>query len=74
MKDTISTVDTQVHQYEQLREIGAHLELKSYGRMSNGIIFRRDDLFKYNRKLLREGVLAWRPQNRSKGGKIIACR
>lgn len=68
IKDTISTVDMQVNQYEQLREIAANLEPKSYGRMSNGKIFRRDDLLQNDRRLLREGVLTWRPQNRSKGG------
>lgn len=71
MKDTISTVDTQVHQYEQLREIAAHLEPKSFGRMSNGKVFRREELLQKDRKLLREGVLTWRPQNRSKVVDVI---
>ncbi|MCI4377764.1 hypothetical protein PGIGA_G00207030 [Pangasianodon gigas] len=71
IKDTISTVDMQVHQYEQLREIAANLEPKSYGRVSNGKIFRRDDLLQNDRKLLREGVLTWRPQNRSKALDIL---
>ncbi|XP_060729635.1 rho guanine nucleotide exchange factor 18a [Tachysurus vachellii] len=71
IKDTISTVDTQVHQYEQLREIAAHLEPKSYGRMGNGKIVRREDLLQKDRRLLREGVLTWRPQNRSKALDII---
>ncbi|XP_060783131.1 rho guanine nucleotide exchange factor 18a isoform X2 [Neoarius graeffei] len=66
IKDTISTINTQVHQYEQLREIAAHLDPKSFSRMSNGKTFRRDDLLQNDRKLLREGRLTWRPQNRSK--------
>lgn len=72
IKGTISTVDTQVHQYEQLREIATHLEPKSYGRTNNGKLFRRDDLLQNDRKVLREGVLTWRPQNRSKGERTAA--
>ncbi|KAF4089453.1 hypothetical protein AMELA_G00066200 [Ameiurus melas] len=71
IKDTISTVDTQVHQYEQLREIAAQLETKSYGTTSNSKIFRRDDLLQKDRRLLREGVLTWKPHNRSKALDII---
>ncbi|TSL47676.1 Rho guanine nucleotide exchange factor 18 [Bagarius yarrelli] len=55
IKETISTVDTQVHQYEQLRGIAAQLEPKSFGRMSNGKVFRREDLLQKDRRLLREG-------------------
>ncbi|XP_058250462.1 rho guanine nucleotide exchange factor 18a, partial [Hemibagrus wyckioides] len=71
IKDTISTVDTQVHQFEQLREIAAHLEPKSSGRMSNGKVFRREDLLQKDRRRLREGVLTWRPHNRSKALDVI---
>ncbi|KAM9501865.1 rho guanine nucleotide exchange factor 18a isoform 1-T1 [Clarias gariepinus] len=66
IKSTISTVDTQVYQYQQLRDIAAHFDPKSYGTMSNRKIFRKDDLLQNDRRLLREGVLTWRPPNRSK--------
>lgn len=69
IKSTISTVDTQVYQYQQLRDIAAHFDPKSYGTMSNRKIFRKDDLLQNDRRLLREGVLTWRPPNRSKGEK-----
>ncbi|XP_046708640.1 rho guanine nucleotide exchange factor 18a isoform X2 [Silurus meridionalis] len=71
IKDTIFTVDMQVHQFEQLREIAAHFDPKSYSTMNNGKIFRKDDLLRNNRRLLREGVLTWRPQNRSKAVDVL---
>ncbi|KAK1786839.1 hypothetical protein P4O66_017223, partial [Electrophorus voltai] len=72
IKDTISQVDYQVHQYEQLREMSTRLEPKSQGRMSNGQSFRRDDLFQPGRKLLREGLLSWKAQSRTKGKSLLS--
>uniref|UniRef100_A0AAY5EYE2 Rho/rac guanine nucleotide exchange factor (GEF) 18a n=1 Tax=Electrophorus electricus TaxID=8005 RepID=A0AAY5EYE2_ELEEL len=71
IKDTISQVDYQVHQYEQLREMSTRLEPKSQGRMSNGQSFRRDDLFQPGRKLLREGLLSWKAQSRTKDVLVV---
>uniref|UniRef100_A0A8B9HPW9 Rho/rac guanine nucleotide exchange factor (GEF) 18a n=1 Tax=Astyanax mexicanus TaxID=7994 RepID=A0A8B9HPW9_ASTMX len=67
LKETISLVDEQVHHYEKLRELIARLEPKSLGRMSTGLHIRREELLQHGRKLLREGVLSWRAQNRAKG-------
>ncbi|XP_076828079.1 rho guanine nucleotide exchange factor 18a [Brachyhypopomus gauderio] len=71
IKDTISQVDNQVHWYEQLRELSARLDPKSQGRMSNGQLFRRDDLLHQGRKLLREGLLNWKAQTRTKDVLVV---
>uniref|UniRef100_A0A8B9JBE8 Rho/rac guanine nucleotide exchange factor (GEF) 18a n=1 Tax=Astyanax mexicanus TaxID=7994 RepID=A0A8B9JBE8_ASTMX len=75
LKETISLVDEQVHHYEKLRELIARLEPKSLGRMSTGLHIRREELLQHGRKLLREGVLSWRAQNRAKGsaGRYVLC-
>ncbi|XP_066538266.1 rho guanine nucleotide exchange factor 18a [Hoplias malabaricus] len=66
IKDTISQVDEQVHRYEKLRELASRLEPKSQGRMSNGQVLRREDLLQHGRRVLKEGFLSWRTQNRTK--------
>ncbi|XP_062849774.1 rho guanine nucleotide exchange factor 18a [Trichomycterus rosablanca] len=71
LKETITTVDTQVHQYEQLRDVVALIDSKSQGRMSSGRMIRREALLQNNRKLLREGVINWKSQNRSKVLKVM---
>ncbi|KAG9273913.1 rho guanine nucleotide exchange factor 18-like [Astyanax mexicanus] len=71
LKETISLVDEQVHHYEKLRELIARLEPKSLGRMSTGLHIRREELLQHGRKLLREGVLSWRAQNRAKDVLVV---
>ncbi|XP_072544632.1 rho guanine nucleotide exchange factor 18a [Salminus brasiliensis] len=71
IKETISQVDEQVHHYEKLRELVSRLEPKSQGRMSNGQVVRREDLLQHGQKLLREGLLSWRAQNRAKDVLVV---
>ena len=69
VKDTISQVDSQVHEYEtaaRLREIASRLEPKPPGRTKDGRAFRREDVAR--RTLLHEGPLTWKaPSGRQKG-------
>ncbi|XP_046883558.1 rho guanine nucleotide exchange factor 18-like isoform X2 [Hypomesus transpacificus] len=73
VKDTISQVDSQVHEYEtaaRLREIASRLEPKPPGRTKDGRAFRREDVAR--RTLLHEGPLTWKaPSGRQKDIHVV---
>ncbi|KAL7876740.1 hypothetical protein AOLI_G00117030 [Acnodon oligacanthus] len=71
IKETISQVDEQVHQYEKLRELVFRLDPKTQGRMGNGQVIRREDLIQHGRSVLREGLLSWRASNRAKVSDVL---
>ncbi|KAL6489689.1 hypothetical protein MHYP_G00000340 [Metynnis hypsauchen] len=71
IKETISQVDEQVHQYDKLRELVFRLDPKTQGRMGNGQVIRREDLIQHGRSVLREGLLSWRASNRSKVSDVL---
>ncbi|KAI4894946.1 hypothetical protein NFI96_015616, partial [Prochilodus magdalenae] len=71
IKETISLVDNQVHQYETLRDLVNRLDPKSLARMNNGQVLRRDELMQHGRSVLREGLLSWRSQNKSKVSDVV---
>lgn len=74
IKETISAVDSQVHDYERasrLRDIGSRLEPRSHGRWKDGRVFTREDLAEGFRTLLHEGTVSCRVANgRLKGGDL----
>ncbi|XP_064799900.1 rho guanine nucleotide exchange factor 18-like [Oncorhynchus masou masou] len=66
IKETISAVDSQVHDYERasrLRDIGGRLEPRSHGRWKDGRVFTREDLAEGLRTLLHEGTVNCRVAN-----------
>uniref|UniRef100_A0A8C7NDX3 Rho/rac guanine nucleotide exchange factor (GEF) 18a n=1 Tax=Oncorhynchus mykiss TaxID=8022 RepID=A0A8C7NDX3_ONCMY len=66
IKETISAVDSQVHDYERasrLRDIGGRLEPRSHGRWKDGRVFTREDLAEGLRTLLHEGTVSCRVAN-----------
>ncbi|KAM9459005.1 rho guanine nucleotide exchange factor 18-like isoform 1-T2 [Salvelinus alpinus] len=66
IKETISAVDSQVHDYERasrLRDIGSRLEPRSHGRWKDGREFTREDLAEGFRTLLHEGTVNCRVAN-----------
>ncbi|XP_036452492.1 rho guanine nucleotide exchange factor 18a [Colossoma macropomum] len=71
IKETISQVDEQVHQYEKLRELVFRLDPKTQARMGNGQVIRREDLIQHGRSVLREGLLSWRASNRAKVSDVL---
>ncbi|XP_073705026.1 rho guanine nucleotide exchange factor 18a isoform X2 [Garra rufa] len=63
LKDTITQVNSRVDESEKavrLRDLSSRLEPKSQVRMTQGRVFRREDMLQGQRKLLHEGVLNWR--------------
>ncbi|CAH2293143.1 rho guanine nucleotide exchange factor 18 [Pelobates cultripes] len=61
IKETITEVDLRVHESEKvqrLREIVGKMELKSSGKLKNGMTFRKQDMMR--RQLLYDGILYWR--------------
>lgn len=70
IKETISLVDAQVHEYEKavrLREIIFRLDPKSQGRLKHGQLFRREDLMNRDTMLLHEGTVTWKTSGKQKG-------
>lgn len=70
IKETISLVDAQVHEYEKavrLREIILRLDPKSQGRLKHGQLFRREDLMNRDTMLLHEGIVTWKTSGKQKG-------
>ncbi|XP_065133099.1 rho guanine nucleotide exchange factor 18a [Paramisgurnus dabryanus] len=70
LKDTITQVNTCVDEFEKaarLRDLSSKLEPKSQVKMAHGRVFRREDMFYGERRLLYEGILNWRStSNKSK--------
>ncbi|XP_045146248.1 rho guanine nucleotide exchange factor 18 [Echinops telfairi] len=61
IKDIISQVDAKVSEYEKgqrLREIAGKMDLKSSGKLKNGLTFRKEDMLR--RQLQLEGPLCWK--------------
>ncbi|KAL0966528.1 hypothetical protein UPYG_G00296350 [Umbra pygmaea] len=64
IREVISAVDSHVHDYERasrLRDIASRLEARSYGRLSDGRVFKKEDLA--SRTLLYEGAVSLRAGN-----------
>ncbi|XP_072848742.2 rho guanine nucleotide exchange factor 28 isoform X2 [Pogona vitticeps] len=63
IKDLIAAVDLQVNEYEKkqkLLEILSKIENKTYTKLKNGHLFRKQDLMKKQRTLLHEGLVYWK--------------
>ncbi|XP_066468642.1 rho guanine nucleotide exchange factor 28 [Tiliqua scincoides] len=63
IKDMIAAVDLQVSEYEKkqkLLEIISKIENKTYTKLKNGHVFRKQDLIKKERTLLHEGLVYWK--------------
>lgn len=59
----IAAVDLQVSEYEKkqkLLEILSKVENKTYTKLKNGHVFRKQDLIKKQRTLLYEGLVYWK--------------
>ncbi|XP_027527328.1 rho guanine nucleotide exchange factor 28 isoform X6 [Neopelma chrysocephalum] len=63
IKDVIAAVDLKVNEYEKkqkLLEILCRTENKTYTKLKNGHVFRKQDLMKKERILLHEGLVYWK--------------
>ncbi|KAM9367772.1 rho guanine nucleotide exchange factor 28 [Phaethornis superciliosus] len=63
IKDMIAAVDLKVNEYEKkqkLLEILSRTENKTYTKMKNGHVFRKQDLVKKERILLHDGFVYWK--------------
>ncbi|XP_064259231.1 rho guanine nucleotide exchange factor 28 isoform X5 [Passer domesticus] len=63
IKDIIATVDLKVNEYEKkqkLLEILCRTENKTYTKLKNGHVFRKQDLMRKERLLLHEGLVYWK--------------
>ncbi|XP_041342100.1 rho guanine nucleotide exchange factor 28 isoform X4 [Pyrgilauda ruficollis] len=63
IKDIIATVDLKVNEYEKkqkLLEILCRTENKTYTKLKNGHVFRKQDLMRKERILLHEGLVYWK--------------
>ncbi|XP_026230322.1 rho guanine nucleotide exchange factor 18a [Anabas testudineus] len=66
IKDIIFKVNAQVSEYEKVVRLSQRLEPKSQGRMKDGHLFRREDLFQRNRFVLHECTVTWKSSGRQK--------
>ncbi|XP_019338152.2 rho guanine nucleotide exchange factor 28 isoform X2 [Alligator mississippiensis] len=63
IKDVIAAVDLKVSEYERKQkwiEILSKIENKTYTKLKNGHVFRKQDLIKEERTLLHEGMVYWK--------------
>lgn len=63
IRDIITVVDMKVGQYErsqELQEVLTRLETKSFAKLKNGKVFRKQDLHSRNRALQHKGLLYWK--------------
>ncbi|NWV03409.1 ARG28 factor, partial [Ptilonorhynchus violaceus] len=63
IKDVIAAVDLRVNEYEKkqkLLEILCRTENKTYTKLKNGHVFRKQDLMRKERILLHEGLVYWK--------------
>ncbi|NXI15928.1 ARG28 factor, partial [Irena cyanogastra] len=63
IKDVIAAVDLKVNEYEKkqkLLEILCRTENKTYTKLKNGHVFRKQDLMRKERLLLHEGLVYWK--------------
>uniref|UniRef100_A0A3B3R588 Rho/Rac guanine nucleotide exchange factor 18 n=1 Tax=Paramormyrops kingsleyae TaxID=1676925 RepID=A0A3B3R588_9TELE len=63
IRDLLVHVDAQVNEQEKasrLRDVAGRMEPRSAGKLKDGRVFRREDLTRGGRVLLREGPVSWR--------------
>ncbi|XP_030593764.1 rho guanine nucleotide exchange factor 28-like isoform X2 [Archocentrus centrarchus] len=63
IRDVVAAVDLTVSKYErcqELQEVLARLENKSFAKLKNGKVFRRQDLHSKHRDLQHKGLLYWK--------------
>ncbi|KAM4746694.1 rho guanine nucleotide exchange factor 28-like isoform 2-T2 [Anableps anableps] len=63
IRDIITAVDLMVGKYErsqELQEVLARLETKSFAKLKNGKVFRKQDLHSKHRALQHKGLLYWK--------------
>ncbi|NXV22941.1 ARG28 factor, partial [Cepphus grylle] len=63
IKDMIAAVDLKVNEYEKkqkLLEILSRIENKTFTKLKNGHVFRKQDLMRKERILLHEGLVYWK--------------
>uniref|UniRef100_A0A3Q3E3J8 Rho guanine nucleotide exchange factor (GEF) 28a n=1 Tax=Labrus bergylta TaxID=56723 RepID=A0A3Q3E3J8_9LABR len=63
IRDVIAAVDLTVNKYErcqELQEVLARLENKSFAKLKNGKVFRKQDLLLKNRDLQYKGLVYWK--------------
>ncbi|XP_070820299.1 rho guanine nucleotide exchange factor 28-like isoform X1 [Chaetodon trifascialis] len=63
IRDIITTVDLTVSKYEkcqELQEVLARLENKSFAKLKNGKVFRKQDLHSKHRDLQHKGLVFWK--------------
>ncbi|XP_050768696.1 rho guanine nucleotide exchange factor 28 isoform X1 [Gymnogyps californianus] len=63
IKDIIAAVDLKVNEYEKkqkLLEILSRTENKTYTKLKNGHVFRKQDLMRKDRMILHEGLVYWK--------------
>lgn len=72
----ITAVDLTVSKYErsqELQEVLARLETKSFAKLKNGKVFRKQELHSQHRDLQHKGLVYWKTATgRLKGGNQIA--
>ncbi|XP_074526149.1 rho guanine nucleotide exchange factor 28-like isoform X3 [Halichoeres trimaculatus] len=63
IRDIIAAVDLTVNKYErcqELQEVLARLENKSFAKLKNGKVFRKQDLLRKHRELQHKGLVYWK--------------
>lgn len=63
IRDIIAAVDLTVSKYDmcqELQEVLARLENKSFAKLKNGKVFRKQDLHSKNRNLQHKGLVYWK--------------
>ncbi|CAJ1069256.1 rho guanine nucleotide exchange factor 28-like isoform X2 [Xyrichtys novacula] len=63
IRDIIAAVDLTVNKYErcqELQEVLARLENKSFAKLKNGKVFRKQDLLRKHRDLQHKGLVYWK--------------
>lgn len=77
IRDIIAAVDLNVSKYEkcqELQEVLARLENKSFAKLKNSKVFRKQDLHSKHRDLQHKGVVYWKTATgRLKGVYEITC-
>lgn len=72
IRDVVTAVDLTVNKYEkfqELQEVLARLENKSFAKLKNGKVFRKQDLHSKHRDLQHKGLVYWKTATgRLKGG------
>lgn len=77
IRDIIAAVDLTVNKYEkcqELQEVLTRLENKSFAKLKNGKVFRKQDLHSKHRDLQHKGLVYWKTATgRLKGVYEIIC-